>query len=115
MFGIGWPEMILIFIVALIAVGPKKLPELAKTLGKAMGELKKAGQELKDSIGLDEEIEQARRDAADAISGFQDAEANNSEDEMKSDTEGQANLVGPSAELPDRAGSELEVKKQDGQ
>ena len=115
MFGIGWPEMILIFIVALIAVGPKKLPELAKTLGRAMGELKKAGQELKDSIDLDEEIKQARRDAADAVSGIQDTDAKNSENEMKSEIEKQANLGGPSAEPTDRADSAPEAKKQDGQ
>jgi Tat protein translocase TatB subunit len=115
MFGIGWPEMILIFIVALIVVGPKKLPELAKTLGRAMGELRKAGQELKDSIDLDEEIKQARRDAADAVSGIQDTDAKNSENEMKSEIEKQANLGGPSAEPTDRADSEPEAKKQDGQ
>ena len=115
MFGIGWPEMILIFIVALIAVGPKKLPELAKTLGKAMGELKKAGQELKDSIGLDEEIEQARRDAADAISGIQNTSVEDPEKEMRDKIEKQANLGGPSAEPTDRADSAPEAKKQDGQ
>ncbi|RPI71536.1 MAG: twin-arginine translocase subunit TatB, partial [Desulfobacteraceae bacterium] len=82
MFGIGWLEMILIFVVALIAVGPKKLPELAKTLGKAMGELRKAGQELKDNIGLDDEINQVRRDAADAISGLQHTGGPDSEKEM---------------------------------
>lgn len=114
MFGIGWPEMILIFIVALIVVGPKKLPELAKTLGRAMGELRKAGQELKDSIDLDEEIKQARRDAADAVSGIQDTDAKNSENEMKSEIKKQANR-GPSAEPTDRADSEPEAKKQDGQ
>ena len=38
MFGIGMPEMILILAVALIVIGPKKLPDLAKSLGRAIGE-----------------------------------------------------------------------------
>jgi len=56
MFGIGMPEMILILVVALIVIGPKKLPDLAKSLGKAMGEFKKATRELKDSFEIDDEI-----------------------------------------------------------
>lgn len=115
MFGIGWPEMILIFIVALIVVGPKKLPELAKTLGRAMGELRKAGQELKDSIDLDEEIKQARRDAVDAISGIQNMGAEDPDKEMKDEIEKPANLAGSPTEPTDRADSEPEAKKQDGQ
>ena len=53
MFGIGLPELILIMAVALIVVGPEKLPELAKSLGKGILELKKAASSLKES--LDEE------------------------------------------------------------
>ena len=44
MFGIGMPEMILILAVALIVIGPKKLPDLAKSLGRALGEFKKGDQ-----------------------------------------------------------------------
>jgi len=50
MFGIGLPELIVIFAVALIVVGPEKLPELAKTLARQVLELKKAASTLKDSI-----------------------------------------------------------------
>ena len=50
MFGIGFPELILIMAVALIVVGPKKLPELAKALGKGIFELKKAASSLKESF-----------------------------------------------------------------
>ena len=55
MFGIGLPELILIMAVALIVVGPDKLPDLAKSLGKGIAELKKAASSLKESF--DEEVE----------------------------------------------------------
>ena len=48
MFGIGMPELILIGLVALIVVGPKKLPDLAKTLGKGLSEFRKTDDIKKD-------------------------------------------------------------------
>jgi len=54
MFGIGLPELILILAVALIVVGPQKLPELAKALGKGIFELKKAASSLKESFEEEE-------------------------------------------------------------
>lgn len=60
MFGIGMPEMILILAVALIVIGPKKLPDLAKSLGKALGEFKKATSELKDSLQIDDELKDVK-------------------------------------------------------
>jgi sec-independent protein translocase protein TatB len=55
MFGIGLPELILIMAVALIVVGPDKLPELAKSLGKGIVELKKAASGLKESLNETDE------------------------------------------------------------
>ena len=60
MFGIGMPEMILIVAVALIVIGPKKLPELAKSLGRALGEFKRATSDLKDSIQLETGMKDVR-------------------------------------------------------
>jgi sec-independent protein translocase protein TatB len=60
MFGIGMPEMILILAVALIVIGPKKLPDLAKSLGKAMGEFKKATSDLKESMQIDRELKEVK-------------------------------------------------------
>ena len=50
MFGIGLSEFIVIIIVALIVIGPDKLPQLARTLGKAFSEFKKAGDEVRKSF-----------------------------------------------------------------
>lgn len=60
MFGIGMPEMILILAVALIVIGPKKLPDLARSLGKAMGEFKKATSDLKESMQIDTEMKEVK-------------------------------------------------------
>lgn len=50
MFGIGFPELIVIMIVALIVVGPAKLPDLARSLGKALQEFRRMADEVKETI-----------------------------------------------------------------
>ncbi len=50
MFGIGFPELLMILVVALLVIGPKKLPDLAKSLGKGLAEFRKATDDLKDTI-----------------------------------------------------------------
>ena len=71
MFGIGIPELIIIMVIALIVIGPSKLPELARSLGKGMAEFKKATQDIKQHLDVEEELEQAKKDLVDSISGLE--------------------------------------------
>jgi sec-independent protein translocase protein TatA len=50
MFGLGFGELVLVFLIALIFIGPKKLPELAKGLGKGIREFQDAAKGMKDQI-----------------------------------------------------------------
>ncbi len=50
MFGIGLPELVVILVIALIVIEPQKLPGIAKTLGKAFAEFKRATEEIKSSV-----------------------------------------------------------------
>jgi Tat protein translocase TatB subunit len=54
MFGIGTPELLVILVVALIVLGPERMPEIARALGKAMAELRRA------TSGLTDELHNAR-------------------------------------------------------
>ena len=63
MFGpIGMPELIVIMVIALIIFGPRKLPELGRSLGRSLNEFKRASNELRST--LEQEIDHEERQAA---------------------------------------------------
>jgi Tat protein translocase TatB subunit len=70
MFGIGMPELIVIFVIALIFIGPKKLPDLARALGKGMAEFRKATSDIKANLHLEDEFKGMEQDIADSVSGI---------------------------------------------
>jgi TatA/E family protein of Tat protein translocase len=73
MFGsIGMPELIIILVIALIIFGPRKLPELGRSLGRSIGEFKRASNELRNTLEEEIRVEEQREQRA-AISAEQDS------------------------------------------
>lgn len=100
MFGIGGQELFIILIIALIVLGPKKLPDLAKSLGKAMGEFQRATQDLKREIDL----------SAQASAEEKPAKAKSSEDAGQASaaaSQGQDGTPVEDTMPPDKEGSTL--------
>ena len=65
MFGsIGMPELIIIFVIALIIFGPRKLPELGKSLGRSLNEFKKASNDLQNTLEQEIKLEEQKESAA---------------------------------------------------
>ncbi|WP_305041904.1 twin-arginine translocase TatA/TatE family subunit [Geoalkalibacter sp.] len=60
MFGIGMPELLLILAVALIVIGPKKLPDIARALGRGLAEFRRATDDLKHSINVESQVSDTR-------------------------------------------------------
>lgn len=72
MGSLGVPELIAIFVVALLVFGPRKLPQIGRTIGRALGEFRRASNEFKrtieDEVAADE-IREVERDLREARSG----------------------------------------------
>ena len=77
MFGIGMPELLLILALALIVLGPRKLPEIARSLGKSLAEFRRATDELK------EEIHQVEQDIEDSSTQNASDSETSSEEKLK--------------------------------
>lgn len=60
MFGIGFPELVVIMVIALLVVGPNKLPDLARALGRGYAEFRKAMDDLKDTFEQDETVREIK-------------------------------------------------------
>jgi len=73
MFGIGMQELIIIVIIALLVVGPKKLPDVAKTLGKGFSEFKKAVDGVTDDFKQTIQSEEKPKDEKPPEEGLKDS------------------------------------------
>jgi sec-independent protein translocase protein TatB len=117
MFDLGTQELIVIFIVAFLVFGPKKLPELGRTLGKGIRELKNAMRTVKDSFDeavpdVTEEIKGAKSSLQESIynsieKNLKDKEDTNKEDAVKAKSETQS-----AHELSKGDGEECGAKKE---
>jgi len=108
MFGIGMPEMLVILALALIVIGPKKLPDLAKSLGRAMREFKKATSEFKETIQLESELSEVKETFNDFSDEVKDAVDLNLEPEKQ-----KADKIGSDDEKNPEKDSEGESESDD--
>ncbi len=95
MFGIGMPELILILAIALVVIGPKKLPDLAKSLGRAMNEFRKATREIKESFDVNEDFKDVRQSFDELKTDVRDVVTLNPVD---SSTDPKPSAAGPKAD-----------------
>ena len=82
MFGpIGVPELIIILTIALIVFGPRKLPELGRSLGRSLGEFRRASNDLRTSLEEEVRLEEQRRavEAAKPVDPLQPRQADESQ------------------------------------
>ncbi len=91
MFGIGLPEMIVILAVALIVVGPEKLPELARSLAKGVVDLKRTMNQLKHSLSDDNELTSIQKDLQDSAKELKDSLISPDFEEFKREVPGDEN------------------------
>ena len=91
MFGsIGMPELIIILVIALIIFGPRKLPELGKSLGRSLNEFKKASNDLQNTLEQEIKIEEQKETATKAKQEEKTASAAFDADRSKDDDQNTA-------------------------
>ena len=98
MFGIGSTELLVILVVALIVIGPSKLPDLMKTLGKGMAEFRRMSSDVKST--LEAEVDRAEREQKQAEAQKRQAPANAEAAAAAPAQPGAAQVAAPGKEAP---------------
>ena len=102
MFGLGLPEIIVIFIIALLVFGPKKLPDIGKSIGRAMAEFKKASDDFQESVRSEmKEVEKSA--GVDEIKKLSNIDISSSEQ------------IGPAPSAPEQGTAEKPDTKKNGE
>jgi TatA/E family protein of Tat protein translocase len=120
MFGsLGVPELLLIFVVILIVFGPRRIPEIGRTLGKALGEFRKATDDLKSTIEREVRIEELKKitpptlesfmTPAESVSRTEPSAAVSAEVPGSSDASGSADGASPGEPAADEAPGSGEI------
>ncbi|ACV68278.1 Sec-independent protein translocase protein TatB [Desulfohalobium retbaense] len=115
MFGIGTTEVLIILAVALVVIGPSKLPELARTLGKGMAEFRRMSSDLKHTIDMEadrSDSEQKRSDAQKELFGDKNEQSKRAEQQEASDQEKTAASDSPSEVDEAVASTEKTVQRE---
>jgi TatA/E family protein of Tat protein translocase len=102
MFGLGLPEIIVIFVIALLVFGPKKLPDIGKSIGRAMAEFKKASDDFQESVRT--EMKEVEKSA-----GVDEIKKLGSIDISTSDQ------TGPATSAPEQGAAEKPEEKRTGE
>jgi len=109
MFDIGFSELLVIGIVALIVIGPEKLPRVARTIGHLAGRLQRYVSDVKADINREIELEELRKmrdsmqQAASDINSSVSAEVNKTEQELNQTVEAAVEAKPPAEKKPDDA------------
>src|SRR4051812_23684523 len=104
MFDVGFSEIVVIAVVALIVIGPERLPKVARTLGHLFGRMQRYVNDVKADISREMELDELRKlqatvqDAANAIQQTVNKEITSTESELKSIATAAADAVTPPAD-----------------
>jgi sec-independent protein translocase protein TatB len=108
LFGIGWTEMLVIGIVALIVVGPQRLPEVARTIGRVIGYFSQQWQNIQQQIRepIESEVQNIRQQVREPI----EAEVNHIKGKIQDVKDGISGAKAP-ASTPDKPAEKQESKR----